>query len=359
MTSNQSRSAAGRPDLRLAADIGGTFTDVAAFDAATGKLRLGKALSTPNHLVEGITAGVESAGIAYADAGLFLHGSTVAINTILERTGAKTALVITEGFRDIYEIGRINRPGAYNLFFQKHEPLVERALRFEVRERVLADGDIDRPLDESEVAALGEIFEKLGVEAVAILFLNCYARSDHEARAKAILESDHPAMFVSASHELSQEYREFERCSTVAANAYVGPKVRRYVGEIDEHIRQAGFTGSFLVVQSTGGLYEVAQAQSQCVRMLESGPAAGVIGTQALCRTLGIGNAIAFDMGGTTAKAGVIYQGEALTTGAALLGGYDKALPVQIAMMDIFEVGTGGGSIARLDDGALRVGPQS
>jgi N-methylhydantoinase A len=158
---------------------------------------------------------------------------------------------------------------------------------------------------------------------------------------------------------LSQEYREFERCSTVAANAYIGPKVRQYVGEIDDHIRKSGFHGSFLIVQSTGGLYEAEQAQTQCVRMLESGPAAGVIGTQALCHTLGIKNAIAFDMGGTTAKAGVIYKGEALTTGAALIGGYDQALPVQIAMMDIFEVGTGGGSIAKVEDGALRVGPQS
>ncbi len=353
------RSKADGANLRLAADIGGTFTDIAVFDDRSGKLTFGKALSTPDHLVDGITAAVEKAGSSYRSAGLFLHGSTIAVNTILERTGARTALVITEGFRDIYEIGRINRPDAYNLFFQKHEPLVERALRFEVKERVLADGDIDRPLDGNEVAALGEIFEKLGVEAVAILFLNCYARSDHEARAKAILEAHHPAMFVSASHELSQEYREFERCSTVVANAYIGPKVRRYIGEIDDRIRGAGFTGSFLIVQSTGGLYEAEQAQSSCVRMLESGPAAGVIGTQALCRTLGIGNAIAFDMGGTTAKAGVIYQGEALTTGAALLGGYDKALPVQIAMMDIFEVGTGGGSIARVAEGGLRVGPQS
>src|SRR5262245_20129169 len=200
---------------------------------------------------------------------------------------------------------------------------------------------------------------RLGVEATAILFLNCYAKHDHEARAKAILEKNHPNMFVSASHELSQEYREFERCSTVAANAYVGPKVRRYVGEIDQHIRGEGFAGSFLIVQSTGGLYEAAQAQVQCVRMLESGPAAGGIGTQVLCRTLGIDNAIAFDMGGTTAKAGVTYKGEPLTTGQALIGGYDQALPVQIAMMDIFEVGTGGGSIARVVEGGLRVGPQS
>src|SRR5215475_9898634 len=353
------RQRAAKATIRLAADIGGTFTDVAVFDERTGALTFGKVLSTPQRLVDGIGKGVEKAGSDFRSVGLFLHGSTIAINTILERTGAKTALLTTEGFRDIYEIGRINRPDAYNLFFRKHVPLIERALRFEVKERVLADGEVERPLDEDEIVALGERLEALDIEATAILFLNCYARAEHEARAKAILEQRHPAMFISASHELSQEYREFERCSTVAANAYVGPKVRRYVGEIDEHIRQAGFAGSFLVVQSTGGLYEVAQAQTQCVRMLESGPAAGVIGTQALCRTLGIDNAIAFDMGGTTAKAGVIYKGEPLTTGAALIGGYDQALPVQIAMMDIFEVGTGGGSIARVVEGGLRVGPQS
>ena len=347
------------PRLRLAADIGGTFTDVAVFDERTGRLMLGKALSTPDHLVEGINAAVEKTGSDYRSANLFLHGSTIAINTILERSGARTALIITEGFRDIYEIGRINRPDAYNLFFKKHEPLVERALRFEVKERILADGEIEKPLDEAEIKALGARLQQLGVEAVAILFLNCYARPDHEARAKAILEANHPQMFVSASHELSQEYREFERCSTVVANAYVGPKIRRYIGEIDRHIRNKGFGGSFLIVQSTGGLYEAGQAQTQCVRMLESGPAAGVIGAQALCHVLGIDNAIAFDMGGTTAKAGVIHKGEALTTGAAVIGGYDRALPVQIAMMDIFEVGTGGGSIARVEEGALRVGPQS
>ena len=293
-------------------------------------------------------------------AGLFLHGSTIAINTILERTGARTALLITEGFRDIYEIGRINRPDAYNLFFRKHVPLVERALRFEVKERVLADGEIERPLDEDEIAALGERLEKLGIEACAILFLNCYARADHEARAKAILEK-RPSRRCSSPPRTS--CRRNIASSSAARRSpptpMSGPKVRRYVGEIDEHIRQAGFTGSFLIVQSTGGLYEAEQAQTQCVRMLESGPAAGVIGTQALCRTLGIDNAIAFDMGGTTAKAGVIYKGEALTTGAALIGGYDQALPVQIAMMDIFEVGTGGGSIARVEEGGLRVGPQS
>ena len=348
-----------RSNVRLAADIGGTFTDIALFDDKTGRLTFGKTLSTPDRLVDGISVGIDKAGSDYAAANLFLHGSTIAINTILERTGAKTALITTDGFRDVYEIGRINRPDAYNLYFQKHKPLIERALRFEVKERIRADGAVLEQLDEAGLAALSEKLEKLGIEAAAVMFINCYANAAHETRAKALLGERHPGMFVSASHELSQEYREFERCSTVAANAYIGPKVRRYIGEIDDHIRKCGFHGSFLIVQSTGGLYESEQAQSQCVRMLESGPAAGVIGTRSLCRKLGINNAIAFDMGGTTAKAGVIYKGEALTTGAALIGGYDKALPVQIAMMDIFEVGTGGGSIARADDGLLRVGPQS
>jgi N-methylhydantoinase A len=353
------RKRSDRADVRLAADIGGTFTDIAVFDEKNGQLAFGKVLSTPRRLVEGITGGVEKAGSDYASARLFLHGSTIAVNTILERTGAATALIITEGFRDIYEIGRINRPDAYNLYFKKHVPLVERALRFEVKERVLSDGEVERPLDDVEIAALAEKLGALGIEATAVLFLNCYRNAEHEARAKKIIEAKNPGMFVSASHELSQEYREFERCSTVVANAYIGPRVKSYIGEIEAHAKTAGFTGSLLIVQSTGGLYEAEQAKSQCVRMLESGPAAGVIGTQALCHTIGRDRAIAFDMGGTTAKAGVIAGGEALTTGQALLGGYDQALPVQIAMMDIFEVGTGGGSIARVEQGSLRVGPRS
>src|SRR3984893_12833347 len=222
---------------RIAVDIGGTFTDVAAFDEATGKLAFGKVLTTPAHLVEGINGAVQKTGSDYRSARLLLHGSTIAINTILERTGAKTALLITQGFRDIYEIGRINRPDAYNLFFRKHEPLVERALRFEVKERVLSDGEIETPLDEEEIAAFGRMLARLGVEATAILFLYCYAKRDHEARAKAIPERNHPKIFVSSSHERSEEYREFERCSTVVANAYVGPIVRGYLGEIEDRIR--------------------------------------------------------------------------------------------------------------------------
>jgi len=346
--------------VRLAADIGGTFTDVVAFDESAKRLVLGKTLSTPDRLVDGISTGLELAGARYADADLFLHGSTVAINALLERTGAKTALLVTEGFRDIYEIGRINRPDAYNLFFRKHVPLVERALRFEVRERITAEGEVLVPLDEAGVEAVCGRLAAAGVEAVAIVLLHCYVNPAHEARVKAIVRRRLPHAFVTASHELSGEYREFERCSTVAANAYIGPRVREYVRGIDAHIAAEGFRGKFLLVQSTGGLYESRQAEEHCVRMLESGPAAGVIGAGALCRALGLQDAVAFDMGGTTAKAGVIYRGEALTRSAALVGGYAQALPVQIPMIDISEVGTGGGSIASVDaTGALRVGPQS
>jgi N-methylhydantoinase A len=345
---------------RLAADIGGTFTDVAAFDEASGQLLLGKTLSTPARLVDGISHAVDKAGTRFADAGLFLHGSTVAINTMLERTGARTALLITEGFRDTYEIGRINRPDSYNLFFRKHVPLVERALRLEVRERITATGEVLVPLDEKQVNELCDRLAAAKVDAVAILLLHCYVNPAHEQRVKRLVQRRLPAAFVSASHELSQEYREFERCSTTVANSYIGPRVSRYVAEIDAHIQSEGFRGSFLLVQSTGGLYQSRQAQTECVRMLESGPAAGVVGAQALCRELKLRDAVAFDMGGTTAKAGVIYGGEVLTATTALIGGYNEALPIQIPMVHISEVGTGGGSIAAVDAaGSLRVGPQS
>jgi N-methylhydantoinase A len=348
------------PNLRIAVDIGGTFTDMAAFDESTGKLVFGKALSTHGQLVNGIQATIDSANIDWRDGNLFLHGSTIAINTLLERTGANTALLITEGFRDIYEIGRVNRPDAYNLFFNKHQPLVKRSLRFEVAERLRADGSTHKPLDEAAVRELAKDLRGQGVEAVAVLLLHSYRNPAHEQRVKQILTEEIPGAFICASHELSQEYREFERVSTAVANAYVGPRVSEYLGQLERHLSGKGFGGDFYIVQSTGGLFPVAHARVGCVRMLESGPAAGVIGAQAICAQLGMGDAIAFDMGGTTAKAGVISEGRPLTTGSALIGGYERALPIQIPMMDIHEVGTGGGSIARVETGsALRVGPQS
>ena len=346
--------------MRIAVDIGGTFTDLAAFDGQTRRVRFGKALSTHDSLVRGIQETIERAGATLAESHLFLHGSTIAINTLLERSGAETALLITQGFRDIYEIGRVNRPDAYNLFFGKHVPLIRRSRRFEVPERIRADGSVHQELDEDRVREIARGLRSLGVQAVAILLLHSYRNPDHEIRVREIVEQELPEAFVSTSHELSQEYREFERASTVAANAYIGPKVKSYLGELEKRLGEDGFRGAFYVVQSTGGLYSVEQARRHCVRMLESGPAAGVIGAQAMCAELGLKDAVAFDMGGTTAKAGVISNLRPLTTGSALIGGYERALPIQIPMMDIFEVGTGGGSIARRAEGdALRVGPRS
>jgi N-methylhydantoinase A len=353
-------AAASNAPIRLAADVGGTFTDVAAFDETTGVLSLGKTLTTPQRLVTGIENGITKAGSRFQAARLFLHGTTVAINTILERSGAKCALLTTQGFRDIYEIGRVNRPEAYNLFFRKHVPLIDRDLRFEIMERIDSQGAVLIKLDEAQVRKVAAEAVAHGVQALAILFLHSYRNPAHEQRAKEIVEREYPQLFVTASHELSQEYREYERTSTAAANAYIGPRVRQYLSEVESHLDEGGFSGNFLIVQSTGGLFDSGDARSACIRMLESGPAAGVVGAKALCDQIGMKNAIAFDMGGTTAKAGVIYEGSVLMTGSALVGGYATGLPVQIPMIDIQEVGTGGGSIARVELGnALRVGPES
>ena len=346
--------------FRVAADVGGTFTDIVAFDAASGDTYFGKTLTTPGHLVEGIVTGVDKAGASIERARLFLHGTTIAINTVLERSGARTALLTTSGFRDIYEIGRINRPQAYNLFFRKHQPLIRRSLRFEVNERMNARGEVLEALDDAELIAIAAKLRELDIQAVAILFFHSYMNPAHELRARQVIEEHCPGVFVSASHELSKEYREFERTSTVAANAYIGPRIKTYLGEIQERFAAERFGGSFFVVQSNGGLFDVARAQRECIRMLESGPAAGVIGAKVVCDRLGLRNAIAFDMGGTTAKAGVVLNREVMMAGNIMVGGYAEGLPIQIPLIDTQEVGTGGGSIARIEEGGgLRVGPQS
>lgn len=352
--------ASGSKSFRVATDVGGTFTDIVAFDTDSGDTFYGKTLTMPGQLVEGIVTGVHKAGASVERARLFLHGSTIAINTMLERSGAKTALLTTRGFRDIYEIGRINRPQAYNLFFRKHQPLIKRSLRFEVNERMSAKGEVLTALDEAELVALAAKLRELGIQAVAILFFHSYMNPAHELRARRLIEEHCPGVFVSASHELSKEYREFERTSTVAANAYIGPRIKTYLGEIKNRFAAERFDGSFLVVQSNGGLFDIARAQRECIRMLESGPAAGVIGAKVVCDRLGLRNAIAFDMGGTTAKAGVVLNREVMMAGNMIVGGYAEGLPIQIPLIDTQEVGTGGGSIARIEEGGgLRVGPQS
>ncbi len=345
--------------MRIAADVGGTFTDVVTFDPATGDLKFGKTLTTPQHLIDGVVDACHKTGASIGEAELFLHGTTIVINTILERSGAKAALLTTKGFRDVYEIGRINRPESYNLFFKKHVPLIPRSLCFEVDERMDGTGQVVRPLRADELAQMAQTIRASGIEALAILFLHSYANPSHELAAKAAIQNACPGVFVTTSHEISQEYREFERTSTIAANAYVGPRVHSYLDEFQTRLDKERFKGTFFIVQSNGGLSDVHTAKQECIKLLESGPAAGVIGALTICNRLSLPGAIAFDMGGTTAKAGVVQDGAVMMAGSIMVGGYVQGLPIQIPLVDIQEVGTGGGSIARVGAGGLRVGPES
>src|SRR5919106_580565 len=346
--------------MRAAVDIGGTFTDVVVFDEAKGSLSLAKALSTPAELARGVEDGLNKAAVPLDQVLSLIHGSTIVVNAIIERHGAKTALVTTKGFRDVYEIGRINRPESFNLRFRKHRPLVPREDIFEIPERMLADGSELTPLDEQAARGVGQIIKEEGFEAVAVLFLHSYRAPQHEIRMCEILRDANPNLFVSASHELSREYREYERTSTVAANAYVGPKVSQYLSDLDRRLRSHKFAGNLLIMQSNGGLSDIELARRQCVQMMESGPAGGGVGTMALCELLDLQAAIAFDMGGTTAKASVIRRGEPSLSPDYYIGGYNEGLAIRIPVLDIVEVGTGGGSIAWLDEGGgLHVGPRS
>ena len=346
--------------MRIAVDIGGTFTDVALFDEPQGTVTPGKALSTPSNLADGIMSAMGRTTDSPAAVDLMIHGSTVVINSIIQRQGAKTALITTKGFRDVYEIGRINRPESFNLFFRKHRPLIPRDMIFEVPERVLADGTVEQPLDDGIALQTAQRVKELGFEAVAILFLHSYRVPDHEVRMREIMQDVAPDMFVTASHELSREYREYERTSTTAANAYVGPMVSRYLANLEDRLASEGFKGNLMIMQSSGGLCDVDTARRQCVQMMESGPAGGVVGSMAMCDALSLNDAISFDMGGTTAKACVIRRGSPDLSPDYFVGGYNEGLAIRIPVLDIKEVGTGGGSIAYVDQGgALHVGPQS
>src|SRR3954452_15842371 len=345
---------------RAAVDIGGTFTDVAAFDDRTGRLLLGKWSTTPARLVDGVLKALARAEIDLHETAMLIHGSTVVINALIERSGARTALVTTRGFRDVYEIGRINRPESFNLFTRKHEPLVPRERRFEVAERLDAQGEGLIPFDEAEARALARRLATMDVDAVAVVFLHSYRNPAHELRMQEILREEAAHVFVAVSHEISREYREYERTSTVAANAYVGPKVSAYLDQLEARTAAVGFRGSLYLVQSNGGLYDPAAARRQCILMLESGPAAGVAGATVIGKRLGIADAICFDMGGTTAKACVIEGGLPRGASVYFVGGYARGLALRLAALDIQEVGTGGGSIARVDgQDRLHVGPQS
>jgi N-methylhydantoinase A len=348
-----------RHPVMAAVDIGGTFTDVVALDEH-GVLSVDKLLTTLPNQGEGAVDGLQRALGALDSLTVLKHGTTAVINAVLERKGARVGMVTTRGFRDIVEIGRGNRTRPYDVFYKHPEPLVPRHLRFEIDERIAADGSVVRELDTAALAALAEQLRESGVAAVAVSFLNSYVAPRHEEAVVSALAEALPGVFVTCGSELSREWREFERSSTAILNAYVGPMADAYLSSLQERLAAGGFEGDLLMMQSNGGVFAVSDAVRQPIRLLESGPVAGIIGAAELGADHGFDDVMAFDMGGTTAKAAVVRGGVPDVQGRYYVGGYEGGYPIQVPVVDVVEIGTGGGSIAWVDDvGGLQVGPRS
>ena len=344
----------------IAVDIGGTFTDLVAYDRNARKVAYTKSPTTYENFADAIFNCFQKTGISPADASILNHGTTLVINALLQRRGAKTALVTTSGFRDILEIARGNRPDPFDLHYSRHEPLVPRELRFEVSERIAADGSVVTPLDKNTLADLAKVLKAENIEAVAIFFMNSYANATHEEEAAAYLAAHLPGVYVTHSTSLTRQWYEYERTSTVAANAYVGPQVDVYIRCLQQDLEKGGFGGSLLMMGSNGGLLSADHTCEQPIALVESGPIGGCIGAGAYAEALGFKNVIAFDMGGTTAKCALIEEGCFSVESTYYVGGYAKGFPIQSPVIDIVEVGAGGGSIAWIDSQKrLHVGPQS
>lgn len=348
--------------VKLAIDIGGTFTDLAAVDRETGRLVLAKADTTPDRLEAGVLAAFERSGIQAENVDAFVHGTTVVVNAVTERRGAATALLTTRGFRDVLEIGRANRPDLYNLSYAKPKPFVPRRLRFEVTERLTHRGDVLVPLAEEELDPIAERLREEGVDAVAVCFLHAWSNPDHERRAAELIAKSLLGVEVVASHEVSAQWREYERTSTAVLSAYVKPVVARYLGGLADGMRDAGVQAPMYAMRSGGGVASFERAMAAPISLLESGPVAGVIAAVELGRQLGVGDVLALDIGGTTAKTSAVRNGEARIETlhhierTPTFAGY----PVQTPVVQIVEIGAGGGSIASVDEaGGLHVGPRS
>ncbi|MGE0036470.1 MAG: hydantoinase/oxoprolinase family protein [Xanthobacteraceae bacterium] len=348
-------------------DIGGTFTDLMAFDESSNGFFQAKSLTTPKDLIQGIIDCINKCDLPVARIDQMIHGSTTAINTLIERKGARTALIVTRGTRDVYAIGRGNRPESYSIFFHRARPLVPRHLIFEVDERMIASGDVYKPLDLSQVRKLGELIAQGGgspdarnIDAVAVCYLHSYANPEHERKTGEELHRMLNGRYISLSHEILREYREYERISTTVVNAYIGPTVATYVGNLESSLKTIGFTGDLSIMRSNGGVMAPSVAIERPVAMMESGPVGGIIASAMVGQKLGFDNVISFDMGGTTAKTSLIRNNELTMSEGYYVGGYASGDPVMSPVVDIVEVGAGGGSIAWIDEvRALKVGPQS
>ncbi|MFQ5898636.1 MAG: hydantoinase/oxoprolinase family protein [Candidatus Methylomirabilia bacterium] len=346
--------------IRLGVDIGGTFTDVVLLDEGTAELTVAKVPSLPDDppgaLVAAVLRAIGRAGVSPDLVTLLSHGTTIVTNAVLEGRLPRTALVTTEGFRDILEIGRHLRPDMYDLFQDKPIPIVPRDLRFPVRERIAPDGTVLLPLDPASARIAVHAVAAAGVEAVAVSFLHAYANPDNEARMKAALAAAQPGLYLSASSEICREIREFERIGTVALNAAAMPVVARYLDVLRERTGELLPKAQALFMQSNGGSMTVGAARQAPVHLIYSGPAAGVLAAQFIGRLTGRENVLGFDMGGTSTDISLVHRGAPRMTTEGGVGGH----PVKVPMLDVHTIGAGGGSVAWLDSGGgLQVGPRS
>lgn len=325
-----------------------------------GEARFGKTLTNYDDLIEGVVRGLSDADATVSEAALVKHGTTHVINALLERRGAKTALLATEGFSDVVEIGRGNRSVPFDIRYRRLPPLVTRGLRYEVAGRIDGLGNELTPLDLDALKSIAQQLREAGVESLAIAFLNSYRNPAHEQAARDFMQNELPGVFVTISSDLSREWSEYERSSTATANAFVGPAMTAYLRRFETRLGERDFSGRLYMMSSSGGVLTVDQAAKQPIAMVESGPVGGCIAAAEYARALGIDSAIAFDMGGTTAKCALVENGMFDSLSTYYVGGYEHGQPIRTPVLDIVEVGAGGGSIAWLDDNSrLRVGPRS
>ncbi|MCH8338047.1 MAG: hydantoinase/oxoprolinase family protein [Chloroflexi bacterium] len=349
--------------MRVASDIGGTFTDLAYLDEKSGEVGMAKVSTTPADFAEGVVETLKKAQLSVSDTGYFVHGSTVIINALTERKGAKTGLITTKGFRDVLEIGRANRPDIYNMYYTKPPPFVPRYLRLEVGERMNYKGEVLTPLDEADVRSAVDKLRAEGVQALAVCLLHSYANPSHELECGEIIKEMAPDLPITLSHQITQEWREYERTSTAVLNSYVHPLAQVYLDNLEGDLTEMGMKGHVLhVMQSNGGSATFAAGKASPINLVESGPVAGVIGAANIGEIIGEPNVISLDIGGTTAKTSLIEKGTPrITTEYKFEQRRDFAgYPILAPSVDIVEIGAGGGSIAWVDKaGALQVGPVS
>ncbi|RLQ94829.1 hydantoinase/oxoprolinase family protein [Falsibacillus albus] len=347
--------------MRVATDIGGTFTDLVYVDG-NGEIGVAKSHTTPPRFEQGVMDVIEKSGIDPSAIQTFIHGTTVIINALTERKGVKTGLITTKGFRDVLEIARGNRPDLFNVRYQKPVPFVERYLRHEVEERLNYKGEVLTELNMEQVKEVVSIFKKEKVEAIAVSYLHSYINPRHEIETVELIKELWPEIAVTASHEVTKEWREYERTNTTVLNSYVKPIAASYVNRLQSKLSEGKAYSHNYIMQSNGGTTTFDSAKETPINMVESGPVAGIYGAAVLGELLGEENIIAFDIGGTTAKCSLINNGEVKVSTDYFIEKDERnaGYPIKVPVVDIVEIGNGGGSIAWIDEaGSLKVGPQS